>query len=777
MAFLPGFHTPFRIRHRILRGRRIRHILSSAVAPLLMACALTGGVLTYLTLASSPLILEASAGLAQTQVLTRLLTFEGVILFLLSAVIIRKIQVLWHRRQDHAGAASLQIRMAAMFAGMATVPAVLLALFSILFVQQGVSAWFSHQISTAVHEAQNVAEGYLSEHRNVIQSDLLAAAADIDRQSFLVFDSPRDVERFLGTQSFLRNFSELVLFTDDGRVLARGGVGLSFDPPDVPMNVMQSALSSGQPAVFTSSDDDEKIQAVVKLARINNLYLYGSRSVDPAVLSHVMETRTASARYQDLENRRDDIQFRFFMIYVAVTLLVMLASVWAGLAIAGRFLKPIDQLMSAAQQVRAGNLDTRVPGQKGVDEFNDLIRVFNMMTSELKLQRAELILANHRIDARRRFTETILAGITTGVMALDAHGVIRLINEPGARILSLPVDRIAGQSVRRILPHLYLADPATLNNMSDVQQSEIAYMRPDGQKRILLIRMAHHVSLLDQPDGSILTFDDITDLQAAQRQTAWADVARRVAHEIKNPLTPIQLSAERLRRRFLKDKVAGIAEQDMSIFHQCIDTILRHVGDIGRMAGDFSAFARMPEAVLKSEPLLPLLKEIIQSAKGHHPDIQFDLWMEPDMGSDTAIQMDAPLLRQALLNLILNAYDAVLNRVSSDPETPGKVVLYAGERDGRLILSVMDNGIGFPSHLPLERLFEPYVTFREKGTGLGLTIVKKIIEDHKGSMVLNAPQELRSHVGIGERGAMVSVLLPIPLDQKAEVMENGPHAA
>ncbi len=672
------------------------------------------------------------------------------------------------------GTSHLHRRMVAMFSFLAITPAVLLAIFSTLFLHMGVESWFSSQVRTAVTEARGVAEAYLEEHRKVIRADVLAIAFDIDRQPGVLYAGADDVSRFMDTQSFLRNFNEVTIFNGAGRTIARGGVGLGFDPSDLPPGTVQNA-NFGDVVIFTTPGDEEKIQAVVKINGMPETYLYANRSVDPLVLSYLSATRDASDSYQTLEQKRGGLQLRFFALYMMVTLLLLVAAVWGGLYFAGRLVRPIDDLVHAAEQVREGNLNIRVTEGQGVDEFDVLARGFNRMTSELSTQRRELIAANHLLDARRRFTETILAGVTSGVMAVRGDGTIRLVNEPAARILGMRHDALMNQPIASVLPGLNAHHPA-----SEPQAQEITYTRRDQQQRHLLVRVAADSGTNDAAStGIILTFDDITELQAAQRKSAWSDVARRVAHEIKNPLTPIQLSAERLRRKFLKD----IPEADQNIFQQCVDTIIRHVGDIGRMVSEFASFARMPEPAMKPDDLGDLVRDIVSMHQHTTAGVQVALSGMADLNPSTQaydplpILMDAAQMRQALTNLILNASESVDRRLQTQGTPPGRVLVHISSRQGQYILSVLDNGLGFPTHVPLERLSEPYVTFREKGTGLGLAIVKKITQDHKGSMRLNGPDHIRAEAGWGDDGALVSLILPIPLDCQDEVEENTTHAA
>ncbi len=612
-----------------------------------LACAtLAAGVFTYATLSSGTPIDRNPDRIAWV------LAVDIVVLLALTATIVRQVVSVYLDQRRGAGASHLHMRMVAMFAILATLPSILMIVFTAFYFQLGVQSWFSDQIKGAVNNAQTVAEAYLDEHRQVIRADIIAAATDIERQADLIYADPGDLKRFLDTQSFLRNFNESVLFDVSGRVIARGGVGLTFDPSDLPPGIVSNATGN-DPVVFTARSNDEKIRAIVQLPGFGNGYLYVNRSVDARVLSYVSETRDAASAYGTLEKRRSDVQFTFFAVYVAVSLLMLLSAVWAGLYYAGKMVAPIDRLMGAADSVRSGNLQTRLNPDQGLTEFDNLAVTFNRMTEELDRQRREL--------------------------------------------------------------------------------------------------------------------------QAAERKAAWSDVARRVAHEIKNPLTPIQLSAERLRRRFLKN----IPEADQAVYTQCIDTIVRHVGDMGRMVSEFAGFARMPEPVAVRADLGDLIRDVValhQSSRGH--TLRMDLsGVIGDAGVQMPAMIDPGQLRQAMTNLVLNACESVIARVAQTPEPPGRVRVEGMVADGRYVIAVLDNGLGFPGHIALDRLGDPYVTSKEKGTGLGLAIVKKIIQDHHGSVKLGAMDDVRIRNNWGTGGAIVVITLPIPLDQNENLKNNISHAA
>jgi len=396
-------------------------------------------------------------------------------------------------------------------------------------------------------------------------------------------------------------------------------------------------------------------------------------------------------------------------------------------------------------------LTARVTMDDAIDEFEVLGRAFNRMTSQIEEQRAELITANRQLDQRRRFTETVLAGVSSGVMGLDKDGNITLVNSSAAELLHLGTRDLLGRSIVELLPDLEaLLEQAKARN-SRMAQAEIPFQPPSGEggKRTLLVRIA--IELIgDQDTGAVLTFDDITDLQSAQRKAAWADVARRIAHEIKNPLTPIQLSAERLKRKYLKQ-----ITDDPDIFEQCTDTIIHHVGDIGRMVNEFSAFARMPEAIMKNENIKNIIRDIVVFQDEAHPEIDIELKGIMATTSPFFGNVDAQQMRQALTNIVQNAIDVGATKIN--------VLVLEDSPRHEMAIIVHDNGPGLPVGVDPDRLMEPYVTHREKGTGLGLAIVKKIMDDHKGRILLVAPDWVKASPDWVDLGG-ATFILSIPFD-------------
>ena len=445
------------------------------------------------------------------------------------------------------------------------------------------------------------------------------------------------------------------------------------------------------------------------------------RDVDQTILDHMARTEAAVAEYQRLDENRSSIQVTFALIFFLVALLVLSAAVLIGLVLANQIARPVGRLILAAERVRAGDLSVRVPEIQSDDEVAGLSRAFNRMTGQLGAQRTELMDAYSQIDERRRFTETVLAGVSAGVIGLDGTGRIELPNRAASELVGLDLMGAIGQPLGLVVPEFgpLLAEAGT--RTAELQ------IGPSSRRRTLLVRIGTELRG-GRPDGYVVTFDDITELQSAQRKAAWADVARRIAHEIKNPLTPIQLSAERLKRRFTKEITS-----DPETFAQCADTIVRHVGDIGRMVDEFSAFARMPLPVLRPEDVGRIAREALVLQRSARPEI---VWTTDIPERGPMAVCDRRLLGQALTNLLQNAADSVLMRQRHPGESAGHIGLTVEVAHGTVSLSVQDDGVGLPEG-DRTRLTEPYVTHKPKGTGLGLAIVKKIMEDHGGEVLLD----------------------------------------
>ena len=634
-----------------------------------------------------------------------------------------------------------------LFSVVAVTPTILVALFATAFFTLGIQGWFNDRVRTALNEGLEASRGYLEEHRNNIRTDALGMANDLTRAGAMLSTDPYAFAQVLQTQTVLRGLTEAIIFEPvTGQVVAGIGAmeGLGVELP--PRSAIDQA-KNGEVAVL-GSPDENRVRAVVQLGSTLPLMLEIGRPVDPEILNHMVRTEQAVAEYSRLDESRTKLQITFAMIFALIALLVLMAAVLIGLVLANQIARPIGGLIRAAERVRGGDLTVRVPETASDDEVAGLSRAFNRMTGQLSSQRGELMEAYSQIDERRRFTETVLAGVSAGVIGLDVQGRVELPNRAASELLGSDLINAIGAKLSDLVPQFapLLASVAAQPERAHTAEIEIG---PVQRRRILLVRVGTDLRS-GHPDGYVVTFDDITELQSAQRKAAWSDVARRIAHEIKNPLTPIQLSAERLKRRFTKE-----IKSDPETFAQCADTIVRHVGDIGRMVDEFSAFARMPQPVLKPDDVGRVAREALILQRSARPEIEWvtNIPERGPMGS-----CDRRLLGQALTNLLQNAADSVASRARADERVGqiGRIDVVVRAQDGTVVIDVIDDGIGLPE-ADRGRLTEPYVTHKPKGTGLGLAIVKKIMEDHGGGLDLEDRTD--------GPGAIVSLSLPLIVPQ------------
>ena len=694
-------------------------LLGKIVTLVLAAIALALGVATFIAL-SGGVELSGRPNLIYAMVLANL-----VVLLLLGAVLAGRITRVWVERRRGSAGSRLHVRLVMLFSVVAVTPTIVVAIFATAFFNLGIQAWFNDRVRTSLNESLEASRGYLEEHRNNIRADALGMANDLSRAGQILANDPFAFGQILQTQTVLRGLTEAIIYEPvTGQVVAGVGAMSGFGVEPAPSDATELARS-GEVAVLGSSDES-RVRAVVQLNATPTLMLLIGRPVDPQILGHMSRTEQAVAEYRRLDENRSGLQVTFALIFALVALLVLSAAVLLGLVLANQIARPIGRLILAAERVRAGDLAVRVPEVESHDEVAGLSRAFNRMTGQLAAQRAELMDAYSQIDERRRFTETVLAGVSAGVIGLDQDARIELPNAAAGNLLAMDLMGAIGTPLRDAVPEFatLLSEVAAAPDRPRTAEIEIG---PHQRRRNLLVRIGTD-SRAGRALGYVVTFDDITELQSAQRKAAWADVARRIAHEIKNPLTPIQLSAERLKRRFTREITS-----DPETFAQCADTIVRHVGDIGRMVDEFSAFARMPQPVLRPEDVGRIAREALILQRSARPEI---VWTTDIPERGPMAQCDRRLLGQALTNLLQNAADAVAMRPRDENEPAGRIGVHVTTIDGMALISVEDDGVGLP-HADRARLTEPYVTHKLKGTGLGLAIVKKIMEDHGGRLDLD----------------------------------------
>jgi two-component system nitrogen regulation sensor histidine kinase NtrY len=626
--------------------------------------------------------------------------------------------LLANRRRELAGA-QLHVRLVALFAGIAAVPTVLVVIFASLLFQFGVQFWFSDRVKTILEGSNQVAQAYVEENRERVADDIVAMASDVSNYA-RDFGAGSDLfARGLQFQVAARNLSEAAVFErTNGTTRPLALNGLDAAALAARLARLPEAPAPGRPVILSLAGD--RIEAVVVVDGMPGGYVYVSRKVDPAVLARAERAAGALDEYRALVERSKVMQLRFNLVLIAVSVLTLAVAMWFALWLANRLVTPIARLALAAERVGAGDLDARVPVGRSHDEIGTLARAFNRMTGQLKTQQRALMGANQQLDRRRRFTEAVLSGVSAGVMSIDGRGVIKTANRSAAALLEASETSLIGVALAGAVPEM-AALLAQAHEGGDVA----------GQVRIARSAETQTLSVRIAPDrgedgGYVLTFDDITAQLADQRRAAWADVARRIAHEIKNPLTPIQLAAERLQRRFGKQ-----IHEDSETYAELTGTIVRQVRDLHRMVNEFSDFARLPRPVFAPETLEQIVRQSVVLQEVAHPQISYVL-----QGSTTLpLVCDAQQLGRMFVNLLKNAAEAISARQERQPEPKGRIEISIADGADAIMVTISDNGVGLPVE-SRERLTEPYVTTRTRGTGLGLAIVKKIVEDHGGALDL-----------------------------------------
>lgn len=686
-------------------------------------------LVALITALASFIILMGITPLVPSQaVVVIVLCLNGAMSLALVAIIGREVWRIVKARRRGRAAARLHVRIVGLFGIVAVVPALLVALLASITLDRGLDRWFSVRTRAIVDNAVSVAQTYVREHAYSIRGDVMGMARDLQRIRPL-WDTDRSrFRQAMTAQAVVRGLPAAMVIQRDLSVVDRATirVGREFV---VPPNLALKDATEEQPLVYLPNDADF-VAAVIPLKDFDNLFLYVARPVDPRVIEYLKDTQAAVADYRLLEQQRFGVQVAFALLYAVISLTVLLCAVWLGIHFANRLVAPIRRLIGAADLVAAGNLYVEVPVHRSEGDLSSLAETFNKMTSELRTQRNDLVQARDQIDTRRRFTEAVLSGVGAGVIGLDSTGRISIINRPAEKLLGVTESDVLAQELGAVIPEIapLLAEAMQAGQRS--VQSNTTLTR-NGRDRVIAVRVTTEQSR-EADHGWVVTLDDITELVVAQRTSAWADVARRIAHEIKNPLTPIQLSAERLRRRY--GKVIG---EDREVFDQCTETIIRQVGDIGRMVDEFSSFARMPKPVAESQDVAEIARQVVFLMRVGNPeiDIAFDV---PD--APVVARVDRRLISQALTNIIKNATEALGAVTPEERDEPPRIRVDVTSDDRMVTVNVIDNGKG----LPIEnraRLLEPYVTTREKGTGLGLAIVGKIMEEHGGGIeLLDAPE-------------------------------------
>ncbi len=720
---------------RLRRLKRFRNLSTLGVVVL-------GPVLAMATY----LVLGPLAQGSNTLSLRLILLTDLVYVLLVAALVLSQVGRLIAARRAKSAGSRLHLRLTGVFALMALIPTVTVAVFAGLTINVGLEGWFSDRVRGVVGSSLAAAQAYESEQREDLISDAETLARSIDNarnQGINLSDSQLLGE---GQRQIQRGLREAYLIDGTGQIRARGDRSYLFDF-DAPTGAQLQEVGAEGLIVIEDWPNNE-FRALVAMASFVDRYLYVSRDVDGKILSLLDETTETVRLYQQLESERGRLLFEFGLLYLGFAVILILAAIWLGLWFAERLSGPVGRLTGAAQQVGAGNLNVQVREEDGDDEIAMLSRYFNQMTKQLQGQRETLLDNTRQIERRRRLFDSVLSSVTSGVVGLDPEGRVTFVNRSAMRLLNWSEDQ-QSLSLSVAIPEFGPLFETISNGPSEVTQSEVKVSR-QGTMENLLVRMATRRTDDGRLEGFVVAFDDVTDLVSAQRMAAWGDVARRIAHEIKNPLTPIQLSAERIQRKF-----APRLGEDREALEQMTGVIIRQTGDLRRIVDEFSKFARMPEPETSTQNLTQLVRDAVLLQQTGQPDVKIDAKV-PE--ADVTANIDATMISQALTNLIKNAGEAIETLVEKGGHDNLKpqIVVTLSIDNTHATIKIADNGIGLPEDRA--RLFEPYVTTRSEGTGLGLPIVKKIIEEHGGTLVLeNAPVfEGQDHFG-----AMAVITLPI----------------
>jgi two-component system nitrogen regulation sensor histidine kinase NtrY len=664
--------------------------------------------------------------------------------------------------------ARLHTRIVILFSLIAALPAVLLAIAATTTFSRSLDGWFSGRTSAIVENSYDVAKAYVDEHSQIIRTDIVNMVRDINGEAATLSVDPDGFQKFLIGQAGLRDLTSAYVVDGDGNPIV-----LALDDPKLPYVVPPLAdikqAEAGQVALSRPSSD-YRISAIAKIDSMPGRYLYVARGVSPKVINHLQRTEQNVYEYTRLRKAKGGLKVAHGLIYFMISVTSLLAAIWVGMWFAGRFVAPIRRLIAGAQEVSKGNLQFALPEKRGEGDLRRLSQTFNLMTRELKQQQDALHQTNAQLTERRNFIEAVLSGVSAGVIGLDSSGRITLLSRSAERLLGLSGANAVGSPLADIVPEFAsVLGSADEPGFKSKGLGEIKKQIGD-EERTFAVKVTHERE--GEGDvGSVVTFDDISELVQAQRTSAWADVARRIAHEIKNPLTPIQLSAERLRRKFGKQIL-----EDRELFETLTQTIERQTDHIKSMVDEFASFARMPQPVMADQDVRLAVQEPAVLFREGHKDVDFKLSIP---SSPVRARFDLRLVSQAVTNLIKNAAEAI----ESYGEPQGRPDGYKGEIEVRVLpaadrvaIEVIDNGIGLPKQ-NRAKLLEPYVTTRAKGTGLGLAIVQKVVEQHGGTLTLeDAP-----HSETRTRGALIRMTLPTKLestnDLSTEQLHNASRAA
>ncbi|MCF2903948.1 PAS domain-containing sensor histidine kinase [Octadecabacter sp. CECT 8868] len=683
----------------------------------------------------------------RTDVLRLILLADIIYVLIIAALVASRVVAMIAARRNKSAGSRLHLRLTGVFGLLALIPTVAVAVFAVLTINIGLEGWFSERVRNVLGNSLSAAQAYEEEHRQEVARDGIALAGFLNTERLQTFFMQSgEVRQALARvqPQIERGLTEVFVLDSAGEIWARGEQSYEFYFERPELEQLTEARQIGMLIIEDYSNNE--FRALIPLEAFNEKYLYVTREVDGEILALLDNTQETVVLYGQLEDERGRVLFEFGLIYLGFALILIIAAVWVGLWFAERLSRPIGRLVGASQRVGSGDLTVRVREEDGEDEIAQLGRYFNQMTEQLSTQREELLDNTRQIERRRRLFDSVLSSVPSGVVGLDEEGRVTFVNRSAGRLLEVDGGTQTALSVA-VPEFAALFDEMTSEGKS-VVQGQVNLVR-GGKQESLLVRMSHRSREDDSLEGYVVAFEDVTDLVSAQRMAAWGDVARRIAHEIKNPLTPIQLSAERIKRKFSKEvEVPGDLEQ-------LTDVIVRQTNDLRRIVDEFSKFARMPEPDRHVHDLANILRDAVTLQDAGQPDVTFSSDIPT---GEVWADLDSTMMSQALTNLIKNAGEAIESLREKEPDlniTP-QIKIAMSLRNDVAEITIADNGIGLPEDRA--KLFEPYVTTRDKGTGLGLPIVKKIIDEHSGTLTLtDAPV----FDGGTRFGAMAVITLPI----------------
>ena len=738
---------------KFARLRRMRRVQNTATLGLVVLGPALA-IVTFLILGP----FELGSG---SPYLRLILLADLVYVLVVAALVLGQVARLIAARRAKSAGSRLHLRLTGVFALLALIPTVTVAVFAVLTVNIGLEGWFSDRVRQVVGNSLAAAEAYKGEQKEDLVEDAQALARFINRErQRLVFMDNAELRQILtqGQGQIQRGLREAYVIDGTGEIRTRGERSYLFDfDQPTPAQIDEASVDG---LLIIEDWGNNEFRALVRMDAFVDRFLFVSREVDGEILNLLDDTQETVRLYQQLEADRGRVLFEFGLIYLGFAVILILAAIWLGLWFAERLSRPVGRLAGAAQRVGAGDLDVQVLEEEGDDEIAMLSRYFNQMTKQLKGQRQTLLDNTQQIERRRRLFDSVLSSVTSGVVGLDNEGRVTFVNRSAERLLGWSEDQ-QSVDIAVAVPEFGPLFTSIRSNQMEVTQDEVKVSR-DGRLENLLVRMAVRRNEQGGLEGYVVAFDDVTDLVSAQRMAAWGDVARRIAHEIKNPLTPIQLSAERIKRKFAPQLTQG---SDQLV--QMTDVIVRQTNDLRRIVDEFSKFARMPEPDRRLEDLTALVRDAVMLQQTGQPDVQVTAHL-PEQ--PLSVELDGTMISQALTNLIKNAGEAIetLKQKGAPDGLAPEVRVTLETQGNQACITISDNGIGLPEDRA--RLFEPYVTTRSEGTGLGLPIVKKIIEEHGGTLVL---EDAPVFDGQSHFGAMAVIRLPLGPGQHTKKQKGG----